>query len=113
MLLRCKFTTGTPGGSEARVSLPGSLVSKSTASIPTIQVAGQWARGVASSSNYGSVLIEPGVSYVTFGAVYAGAANPFTKLNGTGVAGSSEVIQILARVPIAGWDNAMPVACWG
>jgi len=109
MLIRCKFTTGTVTASEARLTLPNGLTSKSTAFIPTIQNVGQWARGAASASNYGGILIEPGVTYVTFGAVYAAAANPFTKLNGTGVAGSSELLNITARVPIAEWTNSQPV----
>lgn len=109
MLIRCKFTTGTVTASEARLTLPNGLTSKSTTFIPTIQNVGQWARGAASASNYGGILIEPGVTYVTFGAVYADAANPFTKLNGTGVAGSSELLNITARVPIAEWTNSQPV----
>lgn len=109
MLIRCKFTTGTVTASEARLTLPNGLTSKSTAFIPTIQNVGQWARGAASASNYGGILIEPGVTYVTFGAVYAAAANPFTKLNGNGVAASTELLNITARVPIAEWTNSQPV----
>lgn len=109
MLIRCKLTTGTPTAVEARLTLPNGLTSKSTAFIPTIQNVGQWARGVASSSNYGGILIEPGVTYVTFGAVYAAAANPFTKLNGTGVVAGGDIVNITARVPIAEWTNSQPV----
>lgn len=109
MLIRCKFTTGTPTAVEARLTLPGGLTSKSSTFIPTIQLSGQWARGAASASNYGSILIEPGVTYVTFGAVYAAAANPFTKLNGSGVSASTELLNIVARVPIAEWTSAQNV----
>lgn len=109
MLIRCKFTAGTPTAVEARLTLPNGLTSKSTATIPTIQNIGQWARGVASASNYGGILIEPGVAHVTFGAVYAAAANPFTKLNGTGVVAAGDILNITARVPIAEWTNSQPV----
>lgn len=109
MLIRCKLTTGTVTATEARLTLPNGLTSKSSSFIPTIQLAGQWARGAASASNYGSILIEPGVTYVTFGAVYAAAANPFTKLNGSGVSASTELLNIVARVPIAEWTSAQNV----
>lgn len=109
MLINCKFTTGTVTASEARLTLPGGLTSKSSTFIPSIRVVGQWARGAASASNYGSILIEPGVQHVTFGAVYAAAANPFTKLNGSGVAGNTEILNVTARVPIAEWTNSQPV----
>ena len=109
MLIRCKLTTGTVTATEARLTLPNGLTSKSSSFIPTIQLAGQWARGAASASNYGSILIEPGVTYVTFGAVYAAAANPFTKLNGSGVSASTELLNIVARVPIAEWTSAQSV----
>lgn len=109
MLIRCKLTTGTPTAVEARLTIPNGLTSKSTAFIPTIQNVGQWARGAASASNYGGILIEPNVTYVTFGAVYAAAANPFTKLTGSGVSASTELLNITARVPIAEWTNSQPV----
>lgn len=109
MLINCKFTTGTVTASEARLNLPGGLTSKSSTFIPSIRVVGQWARGAASASNYGSVLIEPGVQHVTFGAVYAAAANPFTKLTGSGVSGSSELLNVTARVPIAEWTSSQNV----
>lgn len=109
MLINCKLTTGTPTAVEARLTLPSGLTTKSSSFIPSIRVAGQWARGAASTSNYGSVLVEPGVTYVTFGAVYAAAANPFTKLTGSGVSGSSELLNITARVPIAEWTSSQNV----
>lgn len=109
MLINCKLTTGTPTAVEARLTIPNGLTSKSSAFIPSIRIAGQWGRGAASTSNYGSVLIEPGLTYVTFGAVYAAAANPFTKLTGSGVSGSSEILNVTARVPIAEWTSSQNV----
>lgn len=103
LLLRCKFTSGTPTATEARVSLPGSLVAAGTDRIPSIQKAGDFARGVSAASSFSfHILQEPSVSYVTFG-VQGSAAAGMTKVLGNALVGSAEVVSFTARVPIAGW----------
>ncbi len=104
--VRCKVTSGTSTATEARLPLPGSLVSASTTLIPSIIQAGP-ALIYSATSDYGYVpLIEPGVGYITFGRQVSGSASGLTKLNGNGLASSGQTFSLQARVPIAGWiDN--------
>jgi hypothetical protein len=105
LILRCKATSGTSTATEARVSLPGSLVSAGTNLIPSIQKAGDLTRGVSAGSSFSfNVLIEPNVSYVTFG-VQGSAAAGMTKVNGSALVGNTEVFSFTARIPIAGWTE--------
>lgn len=102
LLMRCKVTLGTTTATEARMSLPGSLVSADTTRIPTIQSAGglvtAWNRVTA---NVIMALIEPSVSYITFG-VQGGSNASLTKINGSTI-NSGDIIQINAKIPIQGW----------
>lgn len=103
LLIRCKFTSGTSTATEARVSLPGSLVAAGTSKIPSIQRVGDLTRGVSAGSQWHvHVLQEPAVSYMTFG-VQGNAAAGMTKAQGSSVVGSSETVSFTARIPIEGW----------
>lgn len=105
LLVRCKGTTGTTTATEARVSLPGSLVAAGTDKIPSIAKVGDLSRGVSAASQFSfHVLQEPSVAYVTFG-VQGSAAAGMTKVTGSGMLGTSETFSFLARIPIAGWVN--------
>lgn len=101
LLIDCKFTTGTHTATEARMSLPGSLTS---AAFPSIKSAG--GHVVArSETTAASVLplIEPSVTYLTFGNL-SGATASLTKVNGNALA-SSITYSLFARVPISGWTE--------
>lgn len=101
--LEGSFTVGTATATEARVSLPTSLTS---AAIPSIRFAGRAirAQATATTTKNAVVLIEPSVTYVTFGLDdYTQAASPFTKQNGNVLFGAQKV-SLQASVPIAGWS---------
>lgn len=95
-----KFQAGTTTASEARVYLPGGYTSADTTRIATIQSAGHWWEANPTVAP-GATLIEPSVSYVTFGSGSSGN-NSFTKLNASGVAASNELVGVYASVPLSG-----------
>lgn len=104
LLIRARFTTGTLAASEARISLPTGLTSSST--IGTLETCG------SVNHNYGfgtvpSVLIEPSVSYVTFGGIASGggANTQLTKQNANFLTNSGNIYSFEARIPIQGWNN--------
>jgi hypothetical protein len=83
LLMKGKFISGTPTASEARLSLPlwngVQLVSKGTGAIPSLQQSGDLIKGASSTTYFrSSVLIEPSVSYVTFG-IQTTTANGLSK----------------------------------
>lgn len=110
LLMKGKFTGGTPTAVEARLSLPVwngvQLVSAGSSIIPSIQIAG-FARQSSASAGYfiDTTLIETSVSYVTFGQATTGT-NGVTKLTGNLILGAGNTMIINARIPIAGWQNS-------
>lgn len=101
--LRCTATAGTTTATEARVSLPGSLVSRST--LPTLGVVGQMTRS-GGGSDYPVILIEPSKSYVVFGQGSSGGGTvSHTKLNGNQMVGA-ETFSFTAEIPIEGWTES-------
>jgi hypothetical protein len=72
-----------------------------------LQLSGKGNRPASSSVNFSgfTVLIEPSVSYITFG-YESSSTNGLTKYNGSAIFGSSEKISFQARVPINGWNNS-------
>jgi len=103
LLLRCKWTSGTPTATEARLSLPNSLVSADTTKIPTIQKAGEIGISVNSATIY-YALIEPSVSYFTF-SIQGASNNALTKLLGNAFTANGVVNSMQARIPIQGWSS--------
>ena len=98
------FVTGTPTAVEARIGLPAGLQTDS--SLSTTESCGVLARGAASTSNQLTLLAEPSVTYLTLGGVTAAAANPLTKVTGSGAAGSGETLSAShTRVKIRGWSS--------
>lgn len=99
-----KFTTGTTTAVEARMSLGfnGSDGGLTSDAIPSIRVAGQGYFSVATAAVVTN-LIEPSVSYITFGVQNASSAG-FSKANGSGFS-SSVTLGIDATVPISGWTS--------
>jgi hypothetical protein len=103
--IRGKFVSGTPNTSEARVGLPNAYISAGTSLIPSIQIAGTFARGATSTAKGGVVLIEPSVSYVTFSdsAVFsADTINPLTKESGQNIVAVGDTISFYVSIPCAG-----------
>lgn len=100
LLFNCKFTSGTSTATEARVDLPGSLISAGTDRIPSIKKVGSGSKS-PTSANVIAVLAEPSVSYVTFSI--QDASGGLTKVNGSSLLSSTNVFSFEARIPIAGW----------
>lgn len=102
MEIRGRFTTGTTTASEARVDFYASGETiNSTSAISTIEIAGQYGTGV--NGAYGAYsLMEASVGYITFGQ-QGSASNPTSKLNGSTMITTGQVLMIRAIVPIANW----------
>ena len=106
----CRFTSGTPTATEARVSLPGTNISGST--ISTLEIAGTYTRGSSDGNHGGFSLREAGVSYITFThqSTFSGNASiGLAKANGDVTVGGATVFQFTARVPISGWSNSAQI----
>lgn len=103
LLVQCKFIGNTPAATEARISLPTGLTSADTAKIPSIRKVGA---GTFSSVAGGNthVLIEPSVSYFTFG-YETGSAGGLTKSTASNMAPSGANTSFEARIPIQGWQD--------
>jgi hypothetical protein len=95
-----KFTSGTVAVTEARISLPGALISDA-ALIPSIMVCGTLIQSQTFAPGY--CLIESGVGYITFGVATTAAA--LTKLQGNGITNTGITIAIQAEIPISGWNG--------
>lgn len=96
--LDVRFTSGTSTATEARMSLPPGLTS---ATISSIHLAGL---GVVAHNGAAmwSVLIESGVTYVTFGLQSSTTAG-LTKANGSSLISSGQSLAFRASVRISGW----------
>jgi len=105
--IKVKLTTGTTTGVEARVGLPTGVTSAST--VPTLAPAnGFYLRGAASVSHGGSMLIEPSVTYLTFGPVTTFGSTSsigLAKENGNAIISSTEILAFTAKVPVQGWSS--------
>ena len=107
LLISCKWTNGTVTASEGRIGLPNSKTVSSTL-IPTLKIVGFYNRGNSSTGiKRGPIQATGGDTYLTFGIDDApSSTSPFSKLNGSTVSSSSEVMNVWALVPITGWvDN--------
>ena len=111
LLIRGTFQAGTtPTAVEARMALPTwngvQLVSAGSSVIPSVQLAGNLTINLNSTTFFGEyVLIEPSVSYVTFG-IQSSTGNAFSKSTGIGITGTGNFHSINARIPISGWTNS-------
>lgn len=102
ILIRGKFTQGTPTGSEARFSLP--VTSADTSVIPSIQLSGDVVFDAALAAAW-YTLIEPSTAYLTWSSQSA-SANGLSKLNSSASSfAAGQKICITARVPVAGWNG--------
>lgn len=103
--VRGKLTSGTATAIEARISLPNGYTAAGTTLIPSLRVEGSYARGASSGSHGGLVLIEPSVTYFTFGPATtfgSTASISLSKALGTEMLSSSEAFSFFASVPCAG-----------
>jgi len=102
LLIRGRFTSGTTTATEARVSLPSGLTSSSA--ITTLEIIGDMVASTTDAPSF-HTLIEPSVTYFTFGRQvspdYAGLA----KRNGSQMATNGAGYSLFARIPIQGWNN--------
>lgn len=112
LLMKGTFTAGTtPTAVEARMALPlwqgVQLVSANSSVIPSLQITGKGNINTNSATFFSgiSTLIEPSVSYMTFG-LEASSGNGITKANGSAVWGSGNLTSIIVRIPIEGWNNS-------
>lgn len=114
LMIRGKFTSGTSTGVEARVSLPSGFTSGDTSLIPSLSGAeGIYIRTSASTSHGGSMLIEPSVTYLTFGpaSTFSNTSSAgYAKAIGTDVTGGSDSIFFSASIPVQGALNQSAVA---
>jgi hypothetical protein len=108
LLLECRFTGGSAGASEIRMSIPGSLVASSARYVASVtNPVGYYFRGQTATDNHGGpIMIRPGDNYVTFGSSYTFGTtsvdpfNPLTSLAGAGVRHT-----VTARIAIEGWTE--------
>jgi len=103
VLIRGKLVAGTVTAAEAQIGLP-SVTSADTSIIPSIQVAGNAANNATAAQTF-LTLIEPSVTYITFGLANGGASGGLTKRNGNTLLNSSDTFSVNARVPVAGWSS--------
>jgi hypothetical protein len=102
--LRVKFISGSSTAAEMRVGLPAGYISSNASVIPTIQRVGSAASGLTLGSEV-TVLIEPSVSYVTFGGTATAGATPLTKRNGDALIGTGNFFSFFASIPVQGLSN--------
>lgn len=98
-----KFTTGTVTATEARISLPGSLVSDA-ALVPSIEVCGIAIQLNAATTFFGLYcLIESGVGYITIGA-QTSVNSAQTKALGNAISPSNQPFMVMFELPVSGWN---------
>lgn len=102
-----KFTSGTTTATEARISLPVSLVSDATL-VPSIRLAGPaWIVSADGSAAHTIPLIESGVGYLTFGRTWSSGAaiDNFTKQNANGLTANGIDVSLTdIEIPVSGWN---------
>jgi hypothetical protein len=109
LLMKGKFAYNSGTATETRLSLPlwngSQLNSVGSSSIPSLQMTGD-AASTGFASNYFRMasLIEPSVSYMTFG-VQQTTSSVLTKAQGSLFAGAGSV-SFNARIPIEGWQQS-------
>jgi hypothetical protein len=109
--IRGRFTSGTSTATEARITLPSGLTSDSSKVNGTLELAGKLDVNRAATTFFssGTVLIEPSVSYMTFG-LEASTVNGLSKQNGNTVLGTGEVASFYAKVPVLGWSSTVQMS---
>lgn len=110
LLMKGSFTVGTVTAVEARLSLPlwngVQLTSAGSSIIPSLQLSGDMIYSSSSTVTFRhATLIEPSVSYMTFG--YQGSTNAaFQKILGTVMSANNQSFSFSSRIPIEGWQGS-------
>jgi hypothetical protein len=108
LLMKGKFSTGTHTATEVRLALKHNgtaLTSAGVTKIPSIQLAGDAVDTIFATTFFRmSALVEPSVSYITFGS-QTSASPAITKVVGNNLT-STQTISFNARIPINGWENS-------
>lgn len=100
------FTTGTPTGVTASISLPSGLVISSI--VPSATHRGVWLRDVVNASKGGFMVASSGGTTLTFSpldTISGSSAGPLNTTLGSASAGAGERISVEFEVPIAGWSS--------
>jgi hypothetical protein len=101
LFVDCKFTASACSATEAQLSLPTGITANSSI-FPSIKNVGTYAQVSADTGGSQMVLLEPSVSYLTFGY---NAAGSLTKRIATNL-GSCGTFSVKAGpIPISGWSD--------
>ena len=110
LLMKGKFTAGTPTAVEARISFPlwngVQLTSAGSSVIPTIQQSGLMSVNISTTAGFANdiaSLIEPSVSYFT---IRTPGSSQITKALGSALTGTGGTPSFNVRIPIEGWQNS-------
>jgi hypothetical protein len=103
--IRGRFLNATVTAVEARVSLPSGLTSSDTTKLNSIQIGGNWGQSLTGTFT-GNILLEPSVSYFTFG-LQDGTRAGLTKQNGNVVGASGMTISLMAQIPVQGFSSSV------
>ena len=95
------FTSGTPTGVEARVSLPSGLLTGGS-SIPGARVIGGGAKSTTEAASF-LMITDTSQAYLNYGIQSSGRAGT-TKAQGDQLVSASGILRTFARTPITGWD---------
>lgn len=96
-----RFIAGTTTAVEGRVSLPNGYTSSSQ--ISTLETAGTMEVSIGSASYFGpAVLIEPSVTYLTFGIRGSGSGALSAKANGSSILSTGATASFVVSIPITG-----------
>jgi hypothetical protein len=107
LLLKGTFVSGASTNTEARISLPSGMTS--VVSTSSLRTAGEYYKGVSSTTHGGSIFVESALGYITFGesGTYGGSTiNSVVKANADTIISSGNIFTFTATVPIAGWSSS-------
>lgn len=106
LYVKCNFVTGTTGASQMQIGLPSGLTVSSTSAANSL--GGSWS-STNSGTYFGTVILQPSVSYVNFGLSGTGTIG-LTPQNGSSLMGNTTTFSMNAGpIPIAGWSNLSQV----
>lgn len=101
-----KFTAGTVSGSEARISIgyngtSGNVTTNNSGVLPSGVSCLGYASRSSTITGAITVLVEPNVTYVTFGHTSSGGG--LTKSQGSNLLNTSDDFSFFVSIPIQGW----------
>lgn len=102
LLILGKWTSGTVTSGEPRISLPAGLTTN--ASLLDISVGGTWAARAA-STQVTTVLVQPNVTYLSFGGSSTSGAPGNFVTNASNIFSNGVTQELECRVPIQGWSS--------